>query len=256
MIAIISAGTPDYRDMMAENRRRCEALGYRYVAHDLDPSTDLEGALPPCTFKPELMAKFLYDLGDIAAMEQFNKHEVYAWMDADAIVVRPLDDLLSIDFDVAVTLRAGEEIGTTQPTTNYLNAGVVFFRNTPAARVFVADWIEQTRHTRNDQAALNLLVGTGWENCGWHSWTDYEWRESYDTTIMRGGLSVHVLPANEWTFSSWGGRPPADVRILHFKHGWRELRGPQWWKEELCRTEQSSAPRPRWNRTSPLGRYN
>ncbi len=221
MIAIISAGTPDYRDMMAENRRRCEALGYRYVAHDLDPSTDLEGALPPCTFKPELMAKFLYDLGDIAAMEQFNKHEVYAWMDADAIVVRPLGDLLAIDFDVAVTLRPGEEIGTTQPTTNYLNAGVVFFRNTAAAREFVAQWIERTKQTQNDQAALNQLVGAGW--------TDYEWRESYDTTTMRGGLSVHVLRANEWNFSSWAGRPPADVRILHFKHGWRALKGPQWW---------------------------
>ena len=151
MITVVSAGTADYRPMMEENRRRCEALGYRYVAHDLDLSSDLQGALPPCTFKPELM---LRELRAIQPKHQPFEHtpEIIAWMDADAILVRDLSPLESINFDVAVTLRPAEEIGTTQPTSNYLNAGVIFFRPGGAACQFAADWATLTAKVRNDQS--------------------------------------------------------------------------------------------------------
>ena len=232
MITVISAGTPDYAEMMAENRRRCEALGYRYVAHDLEPSSDLQGALPPCTFKPELMAKSL-GAGEPRAAKGGTTSDdptpnIIAWMDADAIVVRPLDPLLEIDFDVAVTLREPDLIGTTQPTSNYLNAGVIFFRDTPGARQFIQDWLNETDVTQNDQAALNHMVGRP-------DWTDDNWRESYDCTYGRNGLLIHVLACSEFNFNDFNRPVPPEARVLHFKHGWRELRGPDWWREELFR---------------------
>lgn len=223
MITIISAGTPDYRDMMAENRRRCEAFGYRYVAHDLELSSDLQGALPPCTFKPELMLRSLRS--DEGGRGNSAPANIIAWLDADAIIVRPLDALVDFEFDVAVTLRPAEEIGATQPTSNYLNAGVIFFRPGGAACQFVADWCVLAAKTKNDQAALNQIVGLGW--------TDSKWRSSYDCTIARDGCLIYVLRASEWNHSSWDRPRPPEARILHFKHGWRAVRGPEWWKGEI-----------------------
>jgi hypothetical protein len=226
MISIVSAGTPDYAEMMAENRRRCEALGYRYIAHDLELSSDLQGALPPCTFKPELLRKVLSPPAH-QPFEYDPTSEIIAWMDADAIVVRPLEPLLEIEFDVAVTLREPYLIGTTQPTSNYLNAGVIFFRNTPQARRFIEDWLIETDVTRNDQAALNHMVGSA-------EWTDQNWRESYDWTFCHEGAFIHILQCAFWNFNDWNRSPSPDTRILHFKHGWRELRGDQWWRNLLA----------------------
>lgn len=230
MITVISAGTSGYREMMAENRRRCEALGYRYVAHDLELSSDLQGALPPCTFKPELLLKSLRDgepRGRNAEVGSTgdDPSRIIAWLDADAIVVRPLGCLIDIEFDVAVTLRPPEEIGTTQPTSNYLNAGVIFFRPGGAACQFVADWCVLTAKTKNDQAALNQMVGPGW--------TDGEWRNSFDCTYATNHALIHVLRATEWNWSSWDRPRPPEARILHFKHGWRAINGEQWWRKEI-----------------------
>lgn len=225
-IVIVSAGTPDYRPMMDENRRRCESFGYRYVAHDLDPSSDLEGSLPPCTFKPDLILRsqphqpFPYD----------PTPQIFAWLDGDCIAVKPLDELESIAFDVAVTLRPPEEVGTTQPTTNYLNAGVIFFRDTAIVPAFIRTWRALAQARGNDQAALNELVG-------W-SWSDDEWRASYNHSHTVCDVLIHILPAAGWNWSSWDRPKPADARILHFKHGWRAVKGPQWWREELRRYDE------------------
>jgi len=230
MITIVSAGTPDFRGMMEENRIRCEALGYRYAPHGLSHSSDLVGAIPPATFKPRLMAEALREGEPRASFEPSAtgddpSRNIIGWMDADAIIVRPLDSLLDIDFDVAVTLREPDLIGTTQPTSNYLNSGVVFFRNTAAARLFVANWITLSDAMQTDQGALNLMVGP--------RWTDVDWKSSYGTTTVERGYRIHVLPCSEWNHCSWDRRPVDGCRVLHFKHGWRELRGPNWWRHEL-----------------------
>jgi hypothetical protein len=221
---IISAGTPDYHDMMAENQRRCREFGYRYVSHDLKPSTpedlaDLSGDLPPCTFKPRFLQGIPTD------------GEVVAWMDGDAFVVLPLDDLESLDFDVAVTLREPQDVGGCA-TTGYLNAGVIFFRGFYGS-LFVDRWECLTDRMGNDQLALNNAVGKGW--------TDEQWKASYGHTHDCSGFKVHVLPGSIWNFSNWNYRPLTDTKILHLKHGWRALNGPNWWKYALTETNSVRA---------------
>ncbi|OFX13197.1 MAG: hypothetical protein A2Z18_11045 [Armatimonadetes bacterium RBG_16_58_9] len=212
---IVQAGTPDYAEMMDETQRRCEALGYRYTRHDLRPDPlDLSGDTPPCIFKPRFLEGIPIN------------GELVLWLDADAFSVAPLDDLEEMgEYDAVVTLREPEYLGKSQPITNYLNAGVVGFCGAQAAD-FIERWLALAERCGNDQLALNGIVGKGW--------TNQQWMESYDTTIeTEDGFFVRILPCSKWNFSDWNKQPSADAKILHFKHGWRELNGPTWWKDAL-----------------------
>jgi hypothetical protein len=218
MLTVLTACTPDYREMVAENYQRCRAFGYGFHWLVLDKSDDLLGDMPPCTFKPELIATSLEAEG------------ITAWIDADAVVVRTLDPLESLDFDVAVTLREPDAIGASNPTTGFLNAGVVFFR--PTAADFTRRWAALTRQVGNDQLALNQMVGAGW--------TIADWRSSYGRTFRRDDVSIHILPATEWNFWHWP-MPTAAARILHFKHGFRAANKPNWWKNALAAADRVRA---------------
>lgn len=208
--------------MMAENRKRCEKFGYRYASHRLDPSSDLTGSIPACTFKPGLL---------LAELSATSLGEIAAWIDADAVVIRPLRELEVKAFDIAVTLREPEAIGATQPATNYLNSGVVFARYTPAAAHFLDAWVDESVKVGGDQAALNELVGSGW--------TDDQWRASYHTTITGAcNAQVLILPALQWNYwHFYAGAPGPDVKIVHFKHGFRAAAGDDWWRDALRAAE-------------------
>lgn len=214
---IIQAGTPDFNRMMDETKARCEAWGYRYVRFPLTKDADLEGEMPPCTFKPSVIARGLAETGP---------GDLGLWLDADAIPIQPLDELTYGLFDVAVTLREPNEIGRTNPITNYLNAGVVGIRRNAFGDAFLSRWQQVTSTCGNDQLALNQLVGG--------DWTDHCWRQAYDRSFPTAvGALVHVLPALRW--NCWHFPPPveAGVKILHFKSGFRRLNGPGWWERVL-----------------------
>jgi len=211
---IIQAGTPDMADMMNETRRRCVKWGYRYSRHPLEKSTDLEGDLPPCTFKPRVVAE---------AIQQAEEDELCAWLDADAIPRYSFDPLHSKEFDVAVTLRAPAEVGVSRAESAFLNAGVIFFRANKYAKEFIARWRIQAERMGNDQWALSDMVG------GWMSID--EWKQTYNKTIWSEAARVHILHATEWNYFDFNRQPPPSARILHFKRGWRALNGPEWWKQ-------------------------
>ncbi|HUS95265.1 MAG TPA: hypothetical protein VMX97_00845 [Hyphomicrobiaceae bacterium] len=214
---IIQAGTPDFIPMMEETTARCEEWGYRYIRFGLDKTADLDGDMPPCTFKPGIIARGLKEAGP---------GDLCLWLDADAIPVQPLDELTYGLYDVVVTLREPQEIGRTNPITNYLNAGVIGIRCNDAGRAFVARWQQTTPACGNDQLALNRLVGG--------DWTDHYWRQAYNRDFPTAlGAIVRILPAIRW--NCWHFPPPveADVKILHFKRGFRSLNGPDWWRRVL-----------------------
>jgi hypothetical protein len=219
---VVTAYTPDYREMVDETSQRCIAWRYGLTAYKLDHSTDLEGAMPPCTFKPTFVR-----LGIASALQG----ELCAWLDADAIPLVPFAEALEArDFDLAVTLRESAAIGKSNPTTNYLNAGVIFLRNNAAARHFLSEWGAKTKACGNDQLALNRLVGPGW--------TDEDWRQAYNRSFTsEPGASVLILPAEEWNYWHFERRPGPEVKILHFKRGFRQAHGPEWWRRQLTATE-------------------
>lgn len=224
---IVQAGTREFAPMLRENKARCERFGCRVCMCDLgglgwgEPFDLLPGemshpdsdkAFPVSSlFKPRLLS---------AAMRHAAPDEIVAWIDADAIVIRGIGALDSLDFDVAVTLREPEHVGKSHPYSNYLNAGVVFVRKTEAGCAFLTEWQVLCATIPNDQAALNEAVAPGW--------TLAQWLSSYGRTHETGGVKIHVLPAAEWNYSDFNRAPGPQARILHFKGGWRKVLGDRW----------------------------
>ena len=226
VVSAVTLGTLELVEMCAENRRRVEKLGYKYMLYPLQPGKDLEGDLPPCTFKPEVIGK---------ALAELPIGETVVWMDADAIMVgHPLLELPGEKLNltggmpsVAVTLRDVEEIGASQPRSNYLNAGVIFFCNTERVRKFVAVWSDLAQRMGNDQWALSVMVAEGLE----------DWKTAHDTRVWLQSERIwcQILRAGEWNswyHDRWKTQIPPP-RVLHFKSGFRRVYGPTWWKRVL-----------------------
>ncbi len=205
-ITIVTAGTERYMPMIAQTCNACMRLNYGGRVYDLgglgfgydwkvSPS-DFGGVVPPNTFKPSLL---------LDAQQYIAQGKIFAWLDGDAILANPLDELLSMNFDVAVTLRDVEEIGTTgRRDTDFLNSGGIFFRRTTAANSFLADWLKLCERY-GDQEALNELVGPGWLVANW--------KQAHGKTFVRDGVSVMILHARMW--NNWHEEKYA--KILHYK---------------------------------------
>ncbi len=205
-ITIVTAGTARYRSTIGSTVTACKCFGYKSLVYNLGglgfgeewkvSSSDFDGVVPPNTFKPSLL---------LHAHQYVATGEIFAWLDGDAVLVNPIDELCSMDFDVAVTLRDVEEIGSTgRRDTDFLNSGVIFFRRTPAALGFLADW-QKLCERYGDQEALNELVGPGWFVANW--------KQAYGRTFERDGGSILILPARMW--NNWHEEEYA--KILHYK---------------------------------------
>lgn len=129
-------------------------------------------------------------------------------IDADTMVLRPIDPVWDLEFDVAYTVRPA---GTRLP----FNAGVIILRVSPAVRTFVSRWaaenrrmlLDQARHAQYyrryggiNQAALGALFDEG----------------------AAAGLRVARLECREWNCedSTWS-RYDGTTRIVHVKSGLR-----------------------------------
>jgi hypothetical protein len=103
-------------------------------------------------FKPALMKQCL-----------MKNRQITAYLDGDAELRRPIDGVISDDYDIGVTLRDRSEMDTDwyrdhKAIVKYLNAGVIFFNYTDAALRFVDRWEKLTDEVGNDQMALNSLA--------------------------------------------------------------------------------------------------
>lgn len=131
-------------------------------------------------------------------------------IDADTMILRPLDDVWEWPFDIAYTVKQAQIFP--------FNSGVVFVRVTPAARAFVDAWqVENARlldapaeHQRwrsryggCNQAALGAMLESG--------------------MIDRLGLQMLKIPCAEWNCedSSWTRFDPERTRIVHIKSALR-----------------------------------
>jgi len=128
-------------------------------------------------------------------------------MDADMMILRPLDDVWDRDFDLAYTVKPQERFP--------FNSGVVFLRVSDRTRAFVEEWRRENRRMLGDsrhhqvwrkqygginQAALGYMLSKG----------------------DRAGVSLLTLPCAEWNCedSSWA-RFSSETRVVHIKSGLR-----------------------------------
>lgn len=131
-------------------------------------------------------------------------------IDADTFLLRSLDDVWALDFDMAYTVKKQVRFP--------FNSGVVFLRIGPPARRFAEAWHRENarllaaprEHQRwrerfggINQAALGAMLTSG--------------------LVTDLGLRLAQLPCAEWNCedSSWGEFDPAVTRIVHVKSALR-----------------------------------
>lgn len=126
-------------------------------------------------------------------------------IDGDTVVLRPLDPVWDLEFDVAYTVRERGRLP--------LNGGVVFLRVSDRTRAFMQSWwdanlrflgdnVEHTpwrkRYAGINQAALGYVF------------------EKVDH-----GCAIRQLLCSEWNCVEWDRYDPAVTRIVHVKSGLR-----------------------------------
>ena len=110
------------------------------------------------------------------------------YMDSDAYPVSRFDEINTLDFDVGVTVRDGENYGK----MSRINAGVIFFKNTVKSHEFMLSWRNRTIEINNDQIALAEEVATG-------------------------NYKILELPTRIYNYYYFPEPPDENVKIYHFK---------------------------------------
>lgn len=190
-------------------RRQCPA--WEIDVHAIAPAPCASGLHTPSHDHNTQKLDYWVDVATRAA-----DGDRLALLDADTMIVRPLDAVWDASFDLAYTLRAR---GCRLP----LNAGVVFVRISDRSRAFLTAWRDENRRMLRDrlrhqawrrtyggmnQAALGCLLESGGASA----------------------LTLRPLSCREWNCedSCWSTFDPAVTRIVHVKSGLRRaifLRG-------------------------------
>lgn len=129
-------------------------------------------------------------------------------IDADMMIVRPLEDVWRIPFDVAYTMRESGRLP--------LNGGVVFVRVSPATRRFVDRWTTTNRRFLADAAAHRP----------WRTKYAGINQASFGFMLERErdhGCALERLTCLEWNCenTTWAHFDPNVTRIVHLKSGLR-----------------------------------
>jgi hypothetical protein len=149
-------------------------------------------------FKPEMVKKSIID----------NK-ELTVYLDGDATLNSDIDDIVSDDYDIGVTLRKksemeGEWYENHKDIVMFVNAGVIFFNPTDATYIFLDKWSELTDEVGNDQMALNQLV------------CPKTLPKAY-SVITQNGVRIKFFPGEVYNYYYFDESFHKNVKIMHFK---------------------------------------
>jgi hypothetical protein len=202
-ITVLIAGDKNYRAMIENARRTTEALGYPTIIYDLGDlgfGKKFDGQVStiplqtiPC--KPHLLADTLLGLPD---------DDYLVYLDADAIIQSRIDEICE-DYDLGVTLRTKP---APDPRVSAINAGIVFVRNTQAARDFLRIWATKADELNGDQWALNAL-------------TELQ-REDMGQTVIKHNARIRCFPCVIYNNFYFKG-DQSQAKILHYKSKQRKL---------------------------------
>jgi hypothetical protein len=131
------------------------------------------------------------------------------FMDGDMLILRDIASAFDDDFDVGYTAR-------TQPTKIPMNGGVVFVKNTPAARHFMEMW----------NAADDKMYANGAFHQQWRTKYSGINQAAFGYMIERAqhGAKLRAFPCREW--NACGGTDWCNLsstRILHVKSDLRRM---------------------------------
>jgi hypothetical protein len=208
-VRIVTAhdGARQYTAMAELGKRYAEHHGYEYTIENLTEVVAMQNGATTHE-KPDLVARYL-------------TKEWSVWMDADAMMLRSIDELFEVDFDVAIPTQQ------TKPSSgrfgSYLNASFIAARNTRPARQFLAEWSDNQR-IPCDQNNLNLLLD---------SYLDDTIFERHGEVLNCGGMKLLLLDPDVYAHTAslyareWP--TPEHVRVIHFigrlqRDAWRDYR--------------------------------
>lgn len=208
---IITAADERFHEIMATSVGVTHRLGYEPRAYVLGRDFELPEAYREYTcgdwplhirgklpYKPQIIRQALRELAC-----------PLIWMDADAFALQPLDDVFDGTFDIAVTVRRLSERVCNYPAQyGYINAGVLFFNNTPQVAEFIGHWIETVEQSssKSDQEALNSLL------------LPIDPLEVFGSVFQHPcGARIKILSTDEYNWYYWPEPVPSTAKIAHMK---------------------------------------
>lgn len=168
-------------------------------------------------FKPEMIYHCLEEYRDLTV-----------YLDGDALLHAPIDEIAEGDYDVGVTLRIPLEMQSEwyekyADIAKYINAGVIFFNPNPATFEFVRKWRDATVELGNDQKALNKLA------C-----PDYYPKIGEIKTF--DGVRIKYFSGKKYNNYYFDNGLIREAKIFHFKGGVRQYYPFTLKKQLYCRT--------------------
>jgi len=164
----------------------------------------IEGYKSKSLFKPALVKHCINKFKDLVV-----------YLDGDAELRGSIDEIDSGDYDVGVTVRHKSELQGKwyeehQDIVKFVNAGVIFFNNTPATAKFLDAWERLTDEVGNDQMALNQLT------CQDH-------QPEIGSIEIINGVRIKYFSCLKYNFYYFDEKLPRGAKVYHFKGTVRQL---------------------------------
>jgi hypothetical protein len=197
-IHTLYAGDSNFKKYVDKAVEYSMNVGYEPIIYDLGGlgigkcfdakvSSQIGAKIPS---KPNIIKDALLDVDD---------NDVVVWIDADALILDRIDEILNVDFDIGVTVRQPKAKENSLP----INAGIVFVRKTKQALKFVDNWIKLCETGISDQQELNKLCQVT--------------TKDMDTSVVRDNTLIHVFQCRIYNNSYFKKKSPSHAKILHYK---------------------------------------
>ncbi|MFX0137158.1 MAG: putative nucleotide-diphospho-sugar transferase [Candidatus Hodarchaeota archaeon] len=227
-----------FRSVIQKTVKQAEEYGYKPIVYDLGSlgigkpfhikdetfatkgyyeKEAQKGYKSKSLFKPEMVK---------SCMEEYNDFIVY--LDGDAQLCANIDGIVEDDYDIGVTLRDPLEFESEWykeyfEIVKYVNAGVIFFQPTLAAKRFIDIWHKRTKEVGNDQKALNQL-------------TCPDYYPKVNSILTINGVRIKYFPGKLYNYYYFQYGLEAKTKIMHFKGSVRHFYPFDWKKRLYCMT--------------------
>jgi hypothetical protein len=202
-LKIIVAGDKNFKPFVENAVNYNSRLGYKSLVYDLG---ELGFGTPfTARFSDEVNAKIPSKPHIVEhALMSCNDGEFVVWLDADALIVQPIDDIID-NYDVGVTLRQPKLTEHSLP----INAGIVFFKKSQPTMDFISKWKSLCDKDISDQPPLNQLCKLTSKDIG--------------STIIRDGVRIKGFPCRIYNNFYFAKKNHPEAKIKHYKSKLRHL---------------------------------
>lgn len=199
---IVIIADDNFKEMADGAKRTAESFGYDVIIYKPEELTEkLNNGLtigditytPKSQWKPYMLRKIFDEI-----------NEDFVYMDADTLIIHSIEEAFNEKFDVGLTAKRGYErnLDDFGHISGWVNAGVIFVRNTDGAKRFLDYWVKEMPNTDSgsDQEAL--------------------------TTLFKDppkGILVHKFKTDEYNYYYFDEPIPNKTKILHFKGNYKKL---------------------------------